>query len=107
MVNDVRFYDRALSRLSRRELLNVAWKLGIAAVMSPLASSKLWAQPAFKSYPFTLGVTAETRCAAHVGLDERGPCRGQLEEAKCVAGWCRVEDHMIEFTSGLRIAEQL
>jgi alkaline phosphatase D len=58
MGNDFRFYDRTLARLSRRELLNVAWKVGVAAVMSPLGASKVWAQPAFRSYPFTLGVAS-------------------------------------------------
>ena len=58
MAKDIRFYDRAVSRLSRRELLNVAWKLGAAAVISPLASTHLWAQPKFRSYPFTLGVAS-------------------------------------------------
>lgn len=58
-MNDrIRFYDRALRRLSRRELLNVAWKLGAAAVLSPIASSSLLAQPKFRSYPFTLGVAS-------------------------------------------------
>jgi alkaline phosphatase D len=58
-MNDrVRFYDRTLRRLSRRELLNVAWKLGAASVWYPLASSSLLAQPIFRTYPFTLGVAS-------------------------------------------------
>ncbi len=58
MAKDLRYYDRALSRLSRRELLNVAWKLGAAALISPLASTQLFAQPKFRAYPFTLGVAS-------------------------------------------------
>jgi alkaline phosphatase D len=54
----VRFYDRALSRLSRRELLNIAWKLGAAAVLQPLVPSRVLAQPIFRNYPFTLGVAS-------------------------------------------------
>src|SRR5262245_8648610 len=53
-----RFYDRTLSRLSRRELLNIAWKLGAAAVLQPLASTMTWAQPIFKTYPFSVGVAS-------------------------------------------------
>ncbi|MGE3492356.1 MAG: alkaline phosphatase [Vicinamibacterales bacterium] len=54
----IRFYDRALSRLSRRELLNVAWKLGAAAILQPLAPVAAFAQPQFRSYPFSLGVAS-------------------------------------------------
>ena len=36
MTDSIRFYDRALQRLTRRELLNIAWKLGVAAVAQPL-----------------------------------------------------------------------
>ncbi len=36
MSDSIRFYDRALQRLTRRELLNIAWKLGLAAVAQPL-----------------------------------------------------------------------
>jgi alkaline phosphatase D len=58
MTNRIRFYDRAIRRFTRRELLNVAWKLGAAAVMSPLASSRVLAQPVFRTYPFPLGVAS-------------------------------------------------
>jgi len=53
----IRFYDRALARLSRRELLNVIWALGAAAVVRPL-SVTAFAQPVFRSYPFALGVAS-------------------------------------------------
>ena len=49
---------------------------------------------------------AETRRAAHVGFDEGGPGRRQLEEAECVTGGRRVEDHVVERGCGVRVAEQ-
>lgn len=58
LANPIRFYDRALSRLSRRELLNLAWKLGAAAILQPLAPVTAFAQPAFRNYPFSLGVAS-------------------------------------------------
>ncbi len=58
MSNAIRFYDRALARMSRRELLNLAWKLGAAAILQPLASTTAFAQPLFRSYPFSLGVAS-------------------------------------------------
>ncbi len=51
-------YSNALSRLSRRELLNLAWRLGAAAVAAPLATTRVTAQMAFEAYPFTLGVAS-------------------------------------------------
>ena len=54
----IRFYDRAVRRLSRRQLLNAAWKLGAAAVLAPIASSRLLAQPSFRTYPFPLGIAS-------------------------------------------------
>ncbi len=58
MSDALRFYDRALSRLSRRELLNIAWKLGVTALGQPLLSTRARAQPLFRTYPFTLGVAS-------------------------------------------------
>ena len=48
MTDPIRFYDRALQRLTRRELLNIAWKLGLAAVAQPLVSTRAFAQPLFR-----------------------------------------------------------
>jgi alkaline phosphatase D len=56
MDNRFRFYDRVVRRMTRRQLLNAAWKLGAAAVLYPLSSSRMLAQPIFRAYPFTLGV---------------------------------------------------
>jgi alkaline phosphatase D len=51
-------YDRLLASLSRRELLNIGWKLGLAAVLQPVTSRTVLAQPMFTAYPFTLGVAS-------------------------------------------------
>lgn len=58
MSDTIRFYDRTLSRLSRRELLNAAWKLGLATLVHPIVPLRVVAQPVFRSYPFTLGVAS-------------------------------------------------
>ena len=58
MHDALRFYDRALQGLSRRELLNIAWKLGAAAVLQRFAGAGLLAQPIFKTYPFSIGVAS-------------------------------------------------
>ena len=44
--------------MSRRELLNVAWKLGLAAVLQPAIATRTFAQPLFRNYPFPLGVAS-------------------------------------------------
>ena len=51
-------YSNALARLTRRELLNVAWRLGVGAVAAPLTSTRVVAQMAFDAYPFPLGVAS-------------------------------------------------
>lgn len=51
-------YSNALARLTRRELLNVAWRLGVGAVAAPLMSTRVVAQMAFDAYPFPLGVAS-------------------------------------------------
>ena len=58
MTDSIRLYDRALQKLTRRELLNIAWKLGLAAVAQPIWSTRVFAQPLFRTYPFTLGVAS-------------------------------------------------
>jgi alkaline phosphatase D len=58
MHDALRYYDRALTRLTRRELLNAAWVLGAAAVAQPLVPSRVIAQPLFRAYPFPLGVAS-------------------------------------------------
>ena len=58
MSDSIRFYDRALRGLTRRELLNIAWKLGLAAVAQPLVSTRAFAQPFFRTFPFPLGVAS-------------------------------------------------
>ena len=51
-------YNRTLARMTRRELLNAAWKLGATAAATPMSGRGLWAQPIFPDYPFTLGVAS-------------------------------------------------
>ena len=58
MRDSIRFYDRVLSGMTRRQLLNAAWQLGAAAVLQPLGSTLAFAQPVFRNYPFTLGVAS-------------------------------------------------
>ncbi len=58
MTDRIRFYDRALQGLTRRELLNIAWKVGLAAVAQPMLSTRVLAQPLFRTYPFPLGVAS-------------------------------------------------
>ncbi|MGD9739500.1 MAG: alkaline phosphatase [Bauldia sp.] len=57
-MNSIRFYDRAVARLSRRQFMNAAWSLGLAAIITPTVSRFALAQPLFTSYPFTLGVAS-------------------------------------------------
>jgi alkaline phosphatase D len=54
MTDTFRFYDRAVRGLTRRQLLDVAWRLGA----SPLVPARALAQPLFRNYPFTLGVAS-------------------------------------------------
>jgi alkaline phosphatase D len=58
MSDAVRFHDRTIAAMSRRQLLNIAWKLGAAAIAQPLVAAGAWAQPIFRTYPFTLGVAS-------------------------------------------------
>ncbi len=58
MTDQIRFYDRALQGLTRRELLNIAWKVGLLAVAQPFVSPRAFAQPLFRAYPFPLGVAS-------------------------------------------------
>src|SRR5262249_49609553 len=58
MTNAIRFHDRALERLSRRELLKIAWWLGAAAVSPSIVTTRALAQPRFDAYPFPLGVAS-------------------------------------------------
>jgi len=51
-------YDRTLARLSRRELMRLAWVLGAAAVAPPVFTRRVGAKPIFDAYPFALGVAS-------------------------------------------------
>ncbi len=50
-------YGQLLATLSRRQLLDIAWKLGAVAAL-PMTTRLAWAQPVFKQYPFALGVAS-------------------------------------------------
>ena len=50
-------YGQLLATMSRRQLLDIAWKLG-AVVALPMTTRLAWAQPVFKQYPFALGVAS-------------------------------------------------
>lgn len=58
MVNPAGCYDRALARLSRRELLQIAWLMGAGALARPALARGVQAAPVFGSYPFSLGVAS-------------------------------------------------
>ncbi len=53
-----RLFDRALARLSRRQLLRLAWTLGVTSLAQPLIERRALAQATFSSYPFSLGVAS-------------------------------------------------
>lgn len=53
-----RFYRDTFQRFSRRELLNIAWRLGAGAAVLPLVGDRVLAQVAFHAYPFSLGVAS-------------------------------------------------
>ena len=57
MSNAIRFYDRAVARLSRRDVMKVIGILGAGAV-APLLSRRLLANPVFDAYPFSMGVAS-------------------------------------------------
>src|SRR5205814_1246774 len=51
-------YDRAVSRLSRRELLRLASILGAGAIVAPAYTRRVLARPIFDAYPYTLGIAS-------------------------------------------------
>lgn len=57
-MHTINAYDRFLSRLSRRDVLKLAWTLGVGALAAPLTASRVWAKPVFNAYPFQLGVAS-------------------------------------------------
>ena len=58
MLNPSGLYDRALARLSRRDLLKVASFLGAGALGRPAEAGRIQASPQFHAYPFSLGVAS-------------------------------------------------
>src|SRR5688572_14932370 len=57
-MDSIRAYDRAVNRLSRRELLKIAGAVGLSAIARPIAALQTLARPLFMTYPFTLGVAS-------------------------------------------------
>jgi alkaline phosphatase D len=57
-MNAIPLYDRALARLSRRDLLKIAWTLGASAITLPWTEQRALAKPVFQAYPFSLGVAS-------------------------------------------------
>jgi alkaline phosphatase D len=57
-MDPIRAYDRAVTRLSRRDLLKIAGTVGLAAIARPIAALQTLARPLFMTYPFTLGVAS-------------------------------------------------
>jgi hypothetical protein len=49
MTDRFRPYDTALSRMSRRQLLDVAWKLGAAAIVQAAVPARVLAQPLYRT----------------------------------------------------------
>ena len=58
MRNPAGCYDRVLARLSRRDLLKVAWLLGAGAVARPVEARRVQGTPFFNAYPFSMGVAS-------------------------------------------------
>jgi alkaline phosphatase D len=58
MLNPAGCYDRAVARLSRRELLRVAWLLGAGAIARAGEARGIQGSPYFHAYPFSLGVAS-------------------------------------------------
>lgn len=54
----IRSYDRLLAGLSRRDLLKLAWTLGVGALAAPISKTRVWAKPVFNAFPFQLGVAS-------------------------------------------------
>jgi alkaline phosphatase D len=54
----VAIHDRTLARLSRRELIKIAWLLGAAAIAPPVFTRRVLAKPVYAAYPFALGVAS-------------------------------------------------
>lgn len=53
-----RTFERAMARLSRRDLLRILRRAGAAGLLLPATGITAFAQAAFSDYPFTLGVAS-------------------------------------------------
>jgi alkaline phosphatase D len=57
-MHPIQAYDRAVSRLSRRDLLKIAGTIGLSAIGRPARAQGTVGRPIFRDYPFTLGVAS-------------------------------------------------
>jgi alkaline phosphatase D len=91
MTDVLQFYDRALSRLTRRELLNAVWALGAATLATPRAEARALQSPIFEAYPFALGVASGDPLPDGVVLWTRLAPRpldgGGMPMARVEVGW--------------------
>ena len=54
----IRTYDRAVARLTRRDLLKIAGTVGLSTIARPVVSTQTVVRPLFRMYPFSLGVAS-------------------------------------------------
>jgi len=91
-------YERARSRLSRRELMRVAWALGTGAILQPVTSRRVLAQIQFTEYPFSLGVASGDPLPTSVILWTRLAPRplegGGMPMAPVEVGWELARDRL-------------
>lgn len=57
-MDPIRAYDRAVNRLSRRDVLKIAGTVGLAAIGRPIVARQTIARPIYMAYPFSLGVAS-------------------------------------------------
>ena len=51
-MDPIRAYDRAVARLTRREVLKIVGAAGLAAIARPIVSAQTTARPIFRVVPF-------------------------------------------------------
>src|SRR3954454_4945577 len=69
------FYDHALARMSRRDLMKIGWIVGTAAIAPPVLTRRLLGKPLFDAYPFSIGAASGDPLPDGVGLWTRLPPR--------------------------------
>src|SRR6267378_2184078 len=91
MTNAMGCYDRAVTRLSRRQLMKIIGMLGAGAIVPTLTSRRLLARPIFDTYPFSMGVASGDPLPDGVVLWTRLAPKpldgGGMPEASVDVGW--------------------